>query len=792
MSENAGSTVFHGLPVYSLKDKMPGAEETVCVLVHEAVLPEIEEIFTEKGITNAAWIYPVLHETVFGKAVKETDLSVSDILLSQDPEENWLEIRAAGVLACLEADESGVKTALYRKGMGLFSQKATVRNREERVRELVRSIKTEGFKSEHPILLDENMRMIDGLHRLAAACFLGIRRIPCRIVRASEKYTMLLDAKTRAEKTILRENGFSDTEMRMLGRQRDKLQEDAEEKPAEAPEVSVILPVFNVEGYLDQCLESLRRQTFTDFEILMINDGSTDGSDSLCEKWAEKDSRIRYIRQENRGVSPSRNRGVALARGKYLAFIDPDDWVEPDYLETLHTRLEETGAPYAECDIMRYNERTGKEVCRSVYGKMGIAYTLREHMKYAPTASYKSMFRKELWTENGVHMPDCAFESPAVYALVIALAGGVESIRRPLYHYRVGRPGSLIEIGYGQNVLGTEAMSFLISEFKRCGLYETYRDTLEELVKYRLSDILATQFYRRSPSDYAAMAGNSRGYLKEMFPDSPEDVYMLWGGFALNRILVYMNRLQDPYGRFNFSSLISLMEPEREGTSEPALLPEHVRHKNAYRQIMLRREAGQGFWQVLREIRPAWLFLDLVGERFDILEYGGRYFTDSDVLEGAEIYAVGPEGPTGAWIPAAEFIRTEESAGKIRRIPQGSEECSRLFEDAFRQFTRRLTEGFPRTRLVIVENYLSEKKGDTFSQEEFPEIADIRRTNRILKGYYEFVKQTCPDAPVIPAYSCLYYFTDREYEYGAVPPHLNEVVNKSIAHLAQQEIETKR
>ena len=91
------------------------------------------------------------------------------------------------------------------------------------------------------------------------------------------------------------------------------------------PEVSVIIPVYNVEDYLDTCMESLCSQTFRDIEILLINDGSTDGSELKCREWADKDDRIRYISKENEGVAPTRNLGVSMARGKYLAFVDPDD-----------------------------------------------------------------------------------------------------------------------------------------------------------------------------------------------------------------------------------------------------------------------------------------------------------------------------------------------------------------------------------------------------------------------------------------------------------------------------------
>ena len=91
------------------------------------------------------------------------------------------------------------------------------------------------------------------------------------------------------------------------------------------PEISVILPVYNVEKYLDICMDSLVNQTFEDMEIIIINDGSTDGSSRCCRAWSMRDDRIRLIEKANEGVAVARNLGIRESRGKYLAFVDSDD-----------------------------------------------------------------------------------------------------------------------------------------------------------------------------------------------------------------------------------------------------------------------------------------------------------------------------------------------------------------------------------------------------------------------------------------------------------------------------------
>ena len=105
--------------------------------------------------------------------------------------------------------------------------------------------------------------------------------------------------------------------------------------------VSIIVPVYNVEKYLSKCIESLINQTYTNIEILLINDGSTDNSKKICEQFKEKDSRIKLINKENGGLSDTRNKGLQEAIGKYIAFVDSDDYINENTVEdNLKTAIE--------------------------------------------------------------------------------------------------------------------------------------------------------------------------------------------------------------------------------------------------------------------------------------------------------------------------------------------------------------------------------------------------------------------------------------------------------------------
>lgn len=106
--------------------------------------------------------------------------------------------------------------------------------------------------------------------------------------------------------------------------------------------VSIVIPVYNAENYLSQCIESLKNQTYRDIEIILVNDGSTDNSLEICKKYANQDSRIKVHSIENSGVSAARNLGIDLATGKYITFVDSDDWAEPSMVEAAVHNMEET------------------------------------------------------------------------------------------------------------------------------------------------------------------------------------------------------------------------------------------------------------------------------------------------------------------------------------------------------------------------------------------------------------------------------------------------------------------
>lgn len=148
------------------------------------------------------------------------------------------------------------------------------------------------------------------------------------------------------------------------------------------PELSIIVPVYKVEKYLPKCIDSILAQTFRDFELILIDDGSPDNCGAICDEYAAWDSRIKVIHQVNAGVSAARNAGLDIASGTYLGFVDSDDWIEPEMYETMIATAIEKQVDVVACGIKHFSERgellfeellseqayTSEQLCASIYG----------------------------------------------------------------------------------------------------------------------------------------------------------------------------------------------------------------------------------------------------------------------------------------------------------------------------------------------------------------------------------------------------------------------------------------
>ena len=200
--------------------------------------------------------------------------------------------------------------------------------------------------------------------------------------------------------------------------------------------ISIIVPVYKVEPYLRQCVESILNQTYRDIEVLLIDDGSPDRCGEICDEYARKDNRVRAFHTENQGLSAARNLGISEAKGKYIGFVDSDDWIEPDMYEVLLRRMQETGAEIGVCGLW-YEFKTRSEEAKNVVDRCFIgseaidALVLNNLKDFA----WNKLYHKNIW--NTVSFPmGHVFEDVATTYKAILNARTVISTSKSLYHYR--------------------------------------------------------------------------------------------------------------------------------------------------------------------------------------------------------------------------------------------------------------------------------------------------------------------------------------------------------------------
>ena len=201
-----------------------------------------------------------------------------------------------------------------------------------------------------------------------------------------------------------------------------------------APEISVIIPVYNTETNLEDCLTSVIGQSFAHLEIIIVDDGSTDSSPAIIKRFAETDARIKVITQENKGAAAARNAGLRLASGEYVAFVDSDDTIDVKTYERAYKKAEESGA-----DIVMFGE--------SRFSPQDKTYDNAFEALDAPGAIFlwNKLYRREFLLDNNLWIPEHikCYHDDAFNCVALPKANRVACMQERLYHYRRKRPGSI-------------------------------------------------------------------------------------------------------------------------------------------------------------------------------------------------------------------------------------------------------------------------------------------------------------------------------------------------------------
>ncbi|WP_029544369.1 glycosyltransferase family 2 protein [Selenomonas sp. AB3002] len=212
--------------------------------------------------------------------------------------------------------------------------------------------------------------------------------------------------------------------------------------------ITVIIPVYNMSKYLDKCLESLMNQTYKDYKIIMIDDGSTDNSMEKCMKWKRRDERITVVSQKNMGQGAARNLGVRMAASEYITFLDADDWWHPKYIELMLKGTEYGKHDIILCDmVFAYadNSMISQKISR-IRLPAGIVDIANERNVLGRIRTFMcgKVYRRSLLTSYGVEQPDYPYEDLATIPYVVSKAKSIYYVPQGLYYYLRNRTDSTI------------------------------------------------------------------------------------------------------------------------------------------------------------------------------------------------------------------------------------------------------------------------------------------------------------------------------------------------------------
>ena len=212
------------------------------------------------------------------------------------------------------------------------------------------------------------------------------------------------------------------------------------------PRVSVVVPIYRVEAYLEECLASLRAQTFADLEVVMVDDGSPDGSAAIAARVAEEDARFTLLRQENAGLGAARNAGVAAAGGELLMFVDSDDRLPPEAIAHLVRSLDRTGSDFATGNIHRFDS-TGQWPAaflkRAFSRPRKRTHVTRFRWLLSDRMAQNKLWRRAFWDEHALAFPvGVVHEDIPVVVPAHFMARAVDVLPEPVYLYREREDGS--------------------------------------------------------------------------------------------------------------------------------------------------------------------------------------------------------------------------------------------------------------------------------------------------------------------------------------------------------------
>lgn len=263
----------------------------------------------------------------------------------------------------------------------------------------------------------------------------------------------------------------------------------------EKPLLSIIVPVYDVERYLPKCMDSILAQTFTDFELILVDDGSPDNCPALCDAAAAKDARIRVIHQKNGGLSAARNAGLDAARGAWIGFVDSDDYIAPEMYEALYQAVQSTGADLALCDYAEVDEAGAP--CQSMHIRLEKKdFTGRDLLKNATDSTiqpaWNKLYRRDIFAQ--LRYPEGKLNEDLFLIPEICLNTQKAVVVPKALYYYVQRGGSIMS---GNKTLRHFDAAEAARQYWDCLVENAAYDALANAAKFTMGSV--SRVYRQLP-----------------------------------------------------------------------------------------------------------------------------------------------------------------------------------------------------------------------------------------------------------------------------------------------------
>ena len=483
--------------------------------------------------------------------------------------------------------------------------------------------------------------------------------------------------------------------------------------------VSVIVPVYNVEKYIDQCLESVVNQTYTDIEILVMEAKSTDKSLDRVLAWAKNDDRFTVVSRRDGGLGPARNYALQIARGEFIVFLDADDWMERDYIEkTLQVFRSDPEIDIVMTGFYMHTADAVKtcmeSMADSIYGDVN---NKKRIMVYGNNSMWGKVFRREVFLSHRITQPALPYEDLAVYPALVAAARKISVCSSAFIHYRMARPGSLMgNVPDAKKV--TELIDYGMSTLKQIPGWEEYVTAFYACIHRKLLHLSET-------IDWTRMAVNDCCAKEFSICEAVEKYrYVVYGGFssrwAIHRMAKGKQRLSE---HMAFTCLISQMS---EGKSGLGLA---VKNENAFRQQCLKwdicKRLQDAISNISKEDGPDTIYVfDFLNECQDILQVDDNsYITLSEALRDVE-----PD-------VEKEYVV----------VPWQSEKYWELWKTCCDRLILLLRNHICTNRIALFRYYFAEYFKENGKLSRYGQIDEIRKKNLLLEQMYTYFGERMPE-----------------------------------------------